>query len=161
MFKIKFGKNKDKKTSQKTNNQRKHTRLDVLKHLEIKVYVRILPYYRTDEFEGELVNFSEGGIALRLPKMIAHKSYLYLQVTLPNRLCIACHGEVRHLRKISPHDYLIGIQFLDLPNEVKSLLRAISKDYQDCDNRIQNHVRSQCSTSCAAYSICSKHEKIY
>lgn len=140
---------------------RSHIRFPVLSHLNINVFVRILPYYRSEEFEAQLENFSAAGVALRLPKTILEKNFIYIQVTLPNRLCITSHGEVKYRQKVNNYEYRVGIQFLDLPRELKDILIFMGKDYVACENRIKHHKKISCSSGCAAYAVCTRHEKIY
>lgn len=140
--------------------RRRYTRFPVMYHLDVPVTVRILPHYRSEELDGRLENFSAGGMSLHLPALIPEKKFLYLQVTLPNRLSVACHAEVRHFKKKNSYEYSIGIQFLDLPTELKNLIMYMSREYIECGKRIKEHKKSDCITTCTAYAVCSRHEKI-
>lgn len=141
--------------------QRKYFRFPLMEHLNIKVFVRILPYYRSEELEGILDNLSAGGMALQLSKSIPQKSFLYIQVIIPGGLCIASHCEIKHTKKLSTHKHVHGIEFLDLPAELKNLILFMSREYLECSGRIKHFKKTNCSPRCTAYGICSRHEKIY
>jgi len=159
---LKFRFKKSKNDSAKTSTEkRRHFRLPIMRNLDLPVYIRILPYYRSEEIEGKLENLSAGGLAIRIPKLIAEKSFMYMQVTLPGGLCIASHCEIKHTKKIGEHSYQIGLEFLDMPSELKEMLLTMSKKYIECGEKIKEFRKTNCTPHCAAYGVCSRHEKIY
>ena len=143
------------------SERRRYLRLGIMYNLDLRVFIRILPYYRSEELEGQLDNLSAGGLAVRIRKHIPEKNFMYVQVTIPGGLCIACHAEVCHTKKINSHEYQLGLQFLDLPGELKELILFMSKKHIDCGQRIKQYRKTECSAHCAAYGICSRHEKVY
>lgn len=160
MLKFKFKTSFSKKISSGTIEKRRYFRFPLMSHLNLKVFIRILPYYRAEELESKLENLSAGGMALRIPKILSEKNFIYLQVILPNKLCIACHGEVIYCKRINPHECRIGVQFLDLPSELKDLILYMSTEYIACGRAAKQKPRSHCSIHCSAYAICNRHEKI-
>jgi len=160
MLKFSFKKSSKEQIPDHILEKRHYVRFPIMYHLDLNVFVRILPYYRAEELEAKLENLSAGGMALRISKPVPEKSFMYLQVTLPNKLCIVCHSEVKYVKRINPHEYRIGVQFMDLPVELRDLILYMSKEYIACGRTIKQKKRSHCSIHCSAYAICSRHEKI-
>lgn len=159
MLKLKF--KKAKKTTESPAERRRYLRFPIMYNLDLHVYVRLLPYYRSEEIEGKLDNLSAGGLALRIPKFIPEKNFMYIQVTLPGGLCITCHCEVKHTKKINEHEHRAGLEFLDLPSELKEIILTMSKKYIECGEKIKQLKKTDCTPHCTAHSICNRHEKVY
>ncbi len=139
--------------------QRRYVRFPILRFMDLKVILRLLVSVDSHEFEGTLENFSAGGVAIRIQQPLQEKSIMYVQVQMPH-LCIACHGEIKHVKKKGA-EYIIGIQFLDLPEELKHVILTMTKEYLACGEKIKKYLPNNCSSRCSVYAICHRVEKVY
>ncbi|MBD3271198.1 MAG: hypothetical protein GF384_01510 [Elusimicrobia bacterium] len=139
--------------------QRFHHRFPIMHPTNTGGYVRMLPHFVDVEMEGMLVNISAGGMALRLPKKIPVRTTLYIQVILPNKLCIASHVKIKHVQQVNSREYITGVQFLDLAPELKTQLIAMSNDFIECGKRIKRSGQVKCLPKCLAQPLCSRTGK--
>jgi len=108
--------------------------------------------------KATLIDLSAGGMALLMKEVIPAGTNLFLTVKFPDLTVMGCSVQVK---RMMPRDdnYLHGIEFVDLSQEMKDRIEKMSHDYIDCESRIQAKKIDVCTQYCSFYAMCSKAQK--
>ena len=139
-------------------NRRKNPRFSATAFLNTPVILSPLPPFFGSVIKGRLIDLSAGGMALLLKDLIPSGTSLFLTLRFPDLIVMGSSIQVKYTMPRGNH-YLHGIEFLDLSAEMKEKIDQMSRDYIDCESRIQAKNMDVCSQLCAFYSMCAKPEK--
>jgi len=141
-----------------TSNRRKHPRFSATAFLDMPVILSPLPPFFGSVIKGTLIDLSAGGMALLMKEVIPAGTNLFLTVRFPDLTVMGCSIQVK---RMMPRDnaYLHGIEFIDSSPEMQDRIEQMSRDYVDCESRIQMKKIDVCTQYCSFYAMCSKSHK--
>jgi|GEM_PF-5019978 len=124
----------------------------------IQVHLSPLPPFFGVNVDGILIDLSAGGMALQIPELIPDKTKLQLELMFPDHSVLRSNVNIRRVQKTKT-GFLIGIEFLDLPDFMAKKINRMSRDFLDCESRIKARAASICLPECAFFSMCDKTQK--
>jgi len=139
-------------------DRRKYQRFSSRVFQGVDVVISPMPPFFGDTLRGYLVDLSAGGMAFNLPELIPKKNNLIIHAVFPDKTEINTTGRIS--RSVKKKDgCLIGLEFFDLPDFIKTKIERMTVDYLDCEKRILYQKEEICRLDCAFFSLCKKPYK--
>jgi len=130
--------------------------LSVLKSIELSA-----PSLKMKEsIPAIMFNLSGGGIAFITFCPFPLNSNILFNLDLGDIKLKNIKGKVVRMEE-KKQTYLVGVQFLNLPQRDKKKIIKMADDYESCESRILHHENIICfPSSCSYYNLCNKKQKI-
>jgi len=141
------------------DDRRKYPRFKSMAFLGLGVNLTPLPPYFGSDIQGILIDLSAGGMAIHLTEVIPEGTKLKIEITFPDHSHMECNVNICRVVKREGGN-LIGIQFLDLPDFMKDKIYNMSKDFLNCEGRIQSRADEVCKADCSFFNMCDKPQKV-
>lgn len=91
-------------------------------------------------------------------RLIPQGHQYWMTLAFPDRSVLETPIEIRHVLPRG-QAYLIGVEFLKIPDYMRKKVEAMSTDYLECEERISAHIKNVCLTDCAFFTMCNKPQK--
>lgn len=147
----------DQSNSQ-AEDRRKHRRFQSTAFLGVPLHLTPLPPFFGQPIDGQVMNLSAGGMSILIGETLPKQAKLFMELTFPNKKVFASTIIVRNVVR-SKAGYLVGIEFLDLPQTLIYLFDQMAVDYSDCDDRITHNDSEICRSICSFIEVCDKPQK--
>jgi len=140
------------------DDRRHHPRFRSTAFSGIPIRLKPLPPYFGDTLPGTLVDLSAGGMAIRIDEVIPEKTKLDMELIFPDRTVLKSKVNICRTAKKNK-EYLIGIEFMGLPEFMKEKINKMSFDFLACEKRIKDKAAEICLAQCTFFNICDKPQK--
>ncbi len=139
-------------------DQRRFPRFQSSAFQGVPVRLKPLPPFFGEPTQGKLLDLSAGGMAILIEETIPKDAKLKLELTFPDHSILESNIRVCY-SKAEKKEFLIGLEFLDIPDFMRNKISRMSEDFLGCENRIKKNAINICQLDCAFFSICDKHQK--
>lgn len=140
------------------NEKRKHKRFPVLYHLIKPVMIRTESMTTHASLPAIMANLSAGGMALLTftplnagQNLIISFDLKILEIKNLKAKVIRCENK--------EGSYIIGIQFLDLAENIADRINKMADDFDSCETRILMGDKPVCRKGCSYFEHCQRTAK--
>ena len=139
--------------------RRKHKRFSSMKWISEPIEVHFPSPFYQEPIVGRIIDISAGGLGLMisepLPEFFTLSFYIHIRGIEPFEV----KGKVVHFKNDSETQFVIGIFFTEIDEQIAKRLDSISEDYEKCSNERSVGDKDFCFEECLFATFCDKKGK--
>lgn len=140
-------------------NKRKHIRTPILLGALPPAKMTFFKPFYHGPFEVEIQDLSAGGMKVYSSEPFPLYFEFALEFQLPGTEVIQARAKAVH-QVHNERGYEVGVFYTEIGDEVKSVIEAMAKDFDQCEIRIKNEESDVCRQTCRFITLCQKPQKI-